>query len=62
MKSLINRRGSKAATRAMKQFGTGTKKRTHQPAAKSVNPENPTCNCCENHEFYTPERKKDIDN
>lgn len=61
MKSLINRRGSKAATRAMKRFGTGTKKLTHPSAAKTVNPENPACNTCENHEFYTPEQKKSIE-
>lgn len=61
MKSLINRRGSKAATRTMKRFGTGSANRTRPSAAKSVNPENPACNTCENHEFYTPEQKKSID-
>lgn len=48
MKSIINRRGSKAATRAMKRFGTGTKNRTRPSAAKTEKTEAPSCKTCGN--------------
>lgn len=70
MKPIINRRGSKAATRAMKRLGCPRRTAPPKKVAKTPIPERPrgscanagwettgkvaACNCCENGAFYTP--------
>lgn len=69
MRSIINRRGSKAATRALKRLGrpsyaARTKTETPQPTVPTCSTcanigwdtmdKVAACNCCENGEFYTP--------